>query len=148
MSLSRSPSPHAGGGWSSPGLVPGSGTSSPRPGTLSPASGISWAAARAKSDEVRGYPSFSTRNSGFFSRQKHKLTTRLPILRRLSSRDYVDKDPYEKEWRHSNGGGRSFGISMRRSRFKLLFAVFLAWIGYLLCWSSKFSSVPVISTCC
>ncbi|OGE50979.1 hypothetical protein PENARI_c015G00036 [Penicillium arizonense] len=103
MSLSRSPSPHAGGGWSSPGLVPSSGTSPPRPGTLSPGSGISWAAARAKSDEVRGYPSFSTRNSGFFSRQKHKLTTRLPILRRLSSREYVDKDSYGKEWKPRNG---------------------------------------------
>jgi mannan polymerase II complex MNN10 subunit len=139
MSLSRSPSPHAGGGWSSPGLVPSSGTSSSRPDTLSPSSGISWAAARAKSDLVRGYPSFSTRNSGFFSRQKHKLTTRLPILRRLSSREYVDKDSYEKEWRPRDGGSRSFGISMRRSRFRVLLALLLVWIGYLLCWSSEYS---------
>ena len=138
MSLSRSPSPHAGGGWSSPGLVSSSGTSSSRRDTLSPSSGISWATARAKSAEVRGYPSFATRNSGFFSRQKHKLTTRLPILRRLSSREYVDKDSYVKEWRPRDGVFRSFGIS-RRGRFRVLLALFVVWIGYLLCWSSKYS---------
>lgn len=145
MTLSRSPSPHPGGGWSSPGLVPASGTTSPNgpsPGSLSPGipGGISWAAAKAKSDEVRGYPSFSTRNSGFLSRQRHKLSTRFPSFRRLSSREYVDKDDYGREWKPAGGARGLLGalrIPVRRSRFRLLLAPLLVWIAYLFCWSSK-----------
>ncbi|EKV06524.1 Alpha-1,6-mannosyltransferase subunit, putative [Penicillium digitatum PHI26] len=100
MTLSRSPSPHPGGGWSSPGLIPASGTTSP--GSLSPG-GISWAAAKSKSEEVRGYPSFSTRNSGFFSRQRHKISTWFPSFRRVSSHDYIDKDDYGRNWKRASG---------------------------------------------
>ncbi|KAJ5273631.1 hypothetical protein N7478_008756 [Penicillium angulare] len=116
MSLSRSPSPHPGGGWSSPGLAPGSGTSTPRgysPNTLSPG-GISWATAKAKSDEVRKYPSFSTRNGGFFSRQKNKLSARLPSFRNQDGdTGYVDKDsyPFVHLYRRSPlGGGKKVVI--------------------------------------
>jgi mannan polymerase II complex MNN10 subunit len=142
MTLSRSPSPHPGGGWSSPGLVPASSTASPlpSPGTVSP-NAISWATAKAKSDEVRGYPSFSTRNSGFFSRQRHKISNRLPIFRRLSSREYVDKDDYGRDWRPADSGGRGVlslpGLFPRRGRFKLLPVLFIVWIGYMFCWASK-----------
>ncbi|OKP11554.1 hypothetical protein PENSUB_2856 [Penicillium subrubescens] len=108
MSLSRSPSPHPGGGWSSPGLTPGSGASTPgghSQATLAP-NGISWAAAKAKSDEVRKYPSFSTRNSGFFSRQKRKISARLPSFRGQASRQgYVDKDVYGRGQLHAGGPG-------------------------------------------
>ncbi|KMP01403.1 golgi mannosyltransferase complex subunit [Coccidioides immitis RMSCC 2394] len=70
MSLSRSPSPRPDGGWSSPGLTTGtggSGTSTPRKGYSDLQSGgglymkgigatgpggVSWAAAKAKSDQV------------------------------------------------------------------------------------------------
>ncbi|KAL1955900.1 hypothetical protein VTO42DRAFT_7973 [Malbranchea cinnamomea] len=97
MSLSRSPSPRPGGGWASPGLTPGAfggGASSPGKsyGDLtgeisgyyangSAGSKISWAAAKAKSDQVRRYPSFSTRNNGFFSRQRRKISASLPRFR-------------------------------------------------------------------
>jgi mannan polymerase II complex MNN10 subunit len=145
MTLSRSPSPYPGRGWSSPGLIPASGTASPNgpsPGALSPGTpgSISWAAAKAKSDEVRGYPSFSTRNSGFFSRQRHKISTRFPSFRRLSSREYVDKDDYSREWKRSGSGRGLLGalcIPIRRGRLRLLFALFLVWIGYLFFWTSK-----------
>lgn len=142
MTLSRSPSPHPGGGWSSPGLVPASGTTSPNgpsPGSLSPG-GISWAAAKAKSDEVRGYPSFATRNSGFFSRQRHKISSRFPSFRRLSSREYVDKDDYGRELKPAGSGcGLLGGLRMpvRRGRLRLLLAFLLVWIGYLFFWTSK-----------
>lgn len=143
MSLSRSPSPHPGGGWSSPGLTPGSGTSTPRSGFLSPnslgPSGISWAAARAKSEEVRGYPSFSTRNNGFFSRSKRKITSSLPRFRMNGSAryGYVDKDEY---WRGQNysGTGLRFGFArglMRRRRSRAILALIVLSLGYLFFWT-------------
>ncbi|KAJ5900076.1 hypothetical protein N7495_004820 [Penicillium taxi] len=107
VAITLSPS---GRGWSSPGLTPGSGTT-PRgysPSSLSPGTGISWATAKAKSDEVRGYPSFSTRNSGFFSRQKHKISSRLPGFRGSPSpRGYDDKDAYKRAQWNGGAGVRS-----------------------------------------
>ncbi|KAJ5085145.1 hypothetical protein N7532_009916 [Penicillium argentinense] len=138
MSLSRSPSPHPGGGWSSPGLTPGSGSSTPAhgyaPNTLAPNS-AAWAAAKAKSDGVRGYPSFSTRNSGFFSRQKHKITGRLPSFHgHQSLHGYVDKDLYGRErWRPLAGGARgALVILLRRSRVRLVLGLLLAGLAYFL----------------
>ncbi|KAJ5765869.1 hypothetical protein N7520_005428 [Penicillium odoratum] len=139
MSLSRSPSPHPGGGWSSPGLAPGSGTTTPRGYSPSKSPGISWAAAKAKSDEVRGYPSFSTRNSGFFSRQKHKISARLPSFRgRSGAGGYVDKDAYGRaEWRSGGHGPlATLGMLMRRGRARFLAGVLLLLIGYLFLWST------------
>ncbi|KAK2802366.1 hypothetical protein FQN50_007363 [Emmonsiellopsis sp. PD_5] len=115
MSLSRSPSPRRGGGWSSPGLTIGTGSSrgsSPRRAyndtsssassgngafysngsPVSGAGGVSWASAKAKSDQVRGYPSFSTRNNGFFSRQRRKISASLPRFRVNSMLDYSEKE--------------------------------------------------------
>ncbi|OGM47749.1 hypothetical protein ABOM_004280 [Aspergillus bombycis] len=147
MSLSRSPSPHpAGGGWSSPGLTTGSGSSTPHSGLLSPnplgPSGISWAAAKAKSDEVRGYPSFSTRNNGFFSRSKRRISATLPIFR-VNSRSpngYIDKDDFGRGRPFSPGGGwRSCGFGrtmLRRRRLRLLIALVLVLVGYLVFWTS------------
>lgn len=149
MSLSRSPSPHRGGGWSSPGLTPGSGASTPRgysPASLPPG-GISWAAAKAKSDEVRKYPSFSTRNSGFFSRQKHKISARLPRFQgHASLHGYVDKDIFGRGGLHpsSAGGWRPWAalrVLLRRGRTRVFLALFVLWLGYLFMWSSKFWSV-------
>lgn len=144
MSLSRSPSPLPGGGWSSPGLTPASGSVSPRYGPstgggLSPG-GVSWSAAKAKSDEVRSYPSFSTRNSGFFSRQRRKISASLP--RFTLSRDYRDQ---EKVNRGRSPGDNTFkgravsfvGNLLRRRRFKLLFSLLLGFILYLNFWSCE-----------
>ncbi|CAI7602764.1 unnamed protein product [Penicillium manginii] len=145
MSLSRSPSPHPGGGWSSPGLTPGSGSSTPirgySPNTLAPNSNSNgnnaWAAAKAKSNEVRGYPSFATRNSGFFSRQKTKISNKLPSFNgHQSPHGYVDKDVYGREtWRSSTGGARgTLAIILRRSRVRILLGVFLACLAYICLW--------------
>ncbi|KAJ5566615.1 hypothetical protein N7535_008253 [Penicillium sp. DV-2018c] len=125
-----------GRGWSSPGLVPGSGTASPRAGSLTPSTpgSISWATAKAKSDGVRGYPSFTTRNSGFFSRQRHKISAHLPSFRRLSGHGHVDKDDYGRQWKPTPPGRLGFGV--RRSRFKLVILLFTMWIGYLFFWTS------------
>ncbi|KAM5434877.1 alpha-1,6-mannosyltransferase [Microsporum canis] len=124
MSLSRSPSPRPGGGWSSPGLTTvtagSSGSSSPRRdyGDLTPNGHYSngaldgdhaWMAAKAKSDRVKGYPSFSTRNNGFFSRQRRKISASLPRFRLNSMLDYGEKEKlaiYESYRRSSVGGGK------------------------------------------
>lgn len=105
MSLSRSPSPARGGGWSSPGLTSPfdnvSGKASPRKtygdiqmnGSASASSdNVTWASAKAKSEEVNGYPSFSTRNNGFFSRHARKISTSLPTFSMGGRRDFSDKE--------------------------------------------------------
>ncbi|KAI5282784.1 alpha-1,6-mannosyltransferase [Ascosphaera acerosa] len=64
-------------GLGSPGLLPSNSGSNlvAAAGTTGP---VSWESAKAKSDAVRGYPSFSTRNHGFFSRQRRKISASLP----------------------------------------------------------------------
>lgn len=160
MTLSRSPSPLPGGGWSSPGLTPGSGATSPRypttgHGPLSPGA-ISWASAKAKSDEVRSYPAFSTRNSGFFSRQKRKISASLP--RFTLSRDFREQEKLGRGrslgsstgWssRDSNLRGKvvSFvGNVMRRRRFRVLFSLLAVLVFYLSFWSGTSCSLFLLS---
>lgn len=147
MSLSRSPSPLPGGGWSSPGLTPGSGSTSPRyfttgHGSLSPG-GVSWINAQAKSDEVRSYPSFSTRNSGFFSRQKRKISASLP--RFSLSRDFREQEKLGRgrsstRWKTKGSTVKDKVVSllgnlMHRRRFRLVFSLFVGLILYLNFWS-------------
>ncbi|KAL4799906.1 galactosyl transferase GMA12/MNN10 family-domain-containing protein [Aspergillus venezuelensis] len=106
MSLMRSPSPRAGGG-SSPSLSPGSGRSTPRNHSHnslypphSPSQIDPWLAAKAKSDEVRGYPAFSTTNGGFFARSKRQIAATLPRFRARSKspKGVANKKEYAKRW--------------------------------------------------
>jgi mannan polymerase II complex MNN10 subunit len=157
--MSRSPSPlprgvgsprigGGAGGWSSPGLNTGSGsgTASPRSGgdhhlysqhTLGP-SGLSWAAAKAKSEQVRGYPSFSTRNSGFFSRQKRRISASLPRFRLTATTDSREQEKFERSGGAS--GSRYGGVGyllrsrLRQTRYRLFLLVFVVWILYLRFW--------------
>ncbi|CAG8251427.1 unnamed protein product [Penicillium olsonii] len=136
MSLSRSPSPRPGGGWSTPGLILA--TNAVSPGTFSP-NGTSWASAKATPDGVRGYPSFSTRNAGFFSRHRDRLLARCTALWRRSSHEYIDKDDDGPKFRRADSprGSRWFsGLFMRRGRLRLLLLLLIVWITYLFCWSS------------
>lgn len=142
MSLSRSPSPRAGGGWSSPGLTPHfdtmSGRSSPRkPYTDLHVNGgvgesgsvggsVTWASAKARSDEVNGYPSFSTRNNGFFSRHARRISSSLPKFNLGGRRDYADKEKLGRGRWGPNGGSRLgriktfIGSITRRMRLRIL----------------------------
>ena len=119
MSLSRSPSPNRGGGWSTPGLTTPydsvNGRSSPRKayaaefplnanGSAS-SSNVTWASAKVRSQEINGYPSFSTRNNGFFSRQARKLSRSLPSFS-IGGRRYAEKEKL--------GRGRQSGSRFRR----------------------------------
>ncbi|KAI0871453.1 galactosyl transferase GMA12/MNN10 family-domain-containing protein [Hypoxylon argillaceum] len=104
MSLSRSPSPIPGGGWSSPGLdVVSSGRSSPAKMTFSGSNtgAVTWESARMKSRGVAGYPSFSTQNQGFFTRNMRRISSSLPSFSVKKDAGYVDKDlkPRPVQWR-------------------------------------------------
>jgi mannan polymerase II complex MNN10 subunit len=92
-------------------------------------SGVSWASAKAKSDEVKGYPSFSTRNNGFFSRQSRKLSASLPRFNLPSRRNYREKEKLGRgRWYPDNGRrlGRLktfIGRIFRRMRLRFLLLI-------------------------
>ena len=144
MSLSRSPSPRRGGGWASPGLTDFnniSGKSSPRKpygdiqanGSVSGSGdGVTWASAKAKSEEIKGYPSFSTQNNGFFSRHARKLSASLPTFSMGGRRDYSDKEKLGRgRWPPMQGSrtGRFLTYAGRTIwRFRLRVGVLLGLI--------------------
>ena len=152
MSLSRSPSPRAGGGWSSPGLTSPfdtlSGRSSPRKayGDLhingGPVNtGVTWASAKARSDEVNGYPSFSTRNNGFFSRHARKLSSSLPRFN-LGNRTYAEKEKLGRGRMYPFGGSKLsrlrtlLGSITRRMRLQILL-LFTIILGVILFYATR-----------
>lgn len=136
MSLSRSPSPRRGGGWSSPGLTNNydnvSGQSSPRKnygdlqmnGSARSSHGVTWASAQAKTQDVNGYPSFSTRNNGFFARHARKLSTSLPTFS-SGARNFSDKEKLGRgRWLPPGGGSPTqllahFGRMLWRFRLRV-----------------------------
>ena len=147
MSLSRSPSPRRGGGWSSPGLTSPydsvSGKSSPRKGYgdiqmngSASSENVTWATAKARSEHINGYPSFSTRNNGFFSRHARKISSGLPTFSMGTRRDFSDKEKLGRgRWQHMNGSrtGRFLTYMGRiiwrlRLRLGIVFAFILAII--------------------
>ncbi|KAH7379675.1 glycosyltransferase family 34 protein [Cadophora sp. MPI-SDFR-AT-0126] len=95
MSLSRSPSPRPGGGWSSPGLANISGRSSPAKsyrGANGGTTSVTWESAKAKSEGVNGYPSFSTQNNGFFNRHYRNISNSLPSFTLGPEKSYAEKE--------------------------------------------------------
>jgi mannan polymerase II complex MNN10 subunit len=63
-----------------------------------------WASAKARSEEVNGYPSFSTRNQGFFSRHARRISTSLPTFSMGGRRDFSDKEKLGRgRWPPING---------------------------------------------
>lgn len=134
MSLSRSPSPRRGGGWASPGLTTPydsiSGQSSPRPGYAEfPFGGganhnnVTWASAKARSEEVNGYPSFSTQNNGFLSRHARQISRRLSSFNLRGRRDYAEKEKLGRGRRPLGRGGRIapyLGRILWRLRLRIL----------------------------
>lgn len=114
MSLSRSPSPQRGGGWSSPGLTTPYDSSSRKASPIrsypNGSTGVTWASAQSKSAEVRGYPSFAPQNQGF-GRYFRRLSGRLPFF---NSQSYAEKEKL----------GRGRWAAARRSRPRDILAFF------------------------
>lgn len=131
MSLSRSPSPNRGGGWSSPGLTTPydevDGRSTPRKAYAAEfpfnanggtsGNSVTWASAKARSQEVNGYPSFSTRNNGFFSRHARKLSRSLPSFNLGGSR-YAEKEKLGRG-RHSDSKLRRLATHLGRMLWRM-----------------------------
>ena len=57
-----------------------------------------WAAARAKSQAIRGYPTIQTKNEGFFKRTRRQVSLVLPTFNNFS--------PQDKGWRNQEKLGR------------------------------------------
>lgn len=111
MTLSRSPSPRPGGGWASPGLsspyIDVSGRSSPAAGYRGSNGGssVTWESAKAKSEGVNGYPSFSTQNNGFFNRHYRSISNSLPRFNGGSEKSYAEKEKLGRgRWLPADGG--------------------------------------------
>lgn len=87
-------------------------------------SNVTWTTAKAKSDEINGYPSFSTRNNGFFSRHARQISRSLPSLVRGAEKEKLGRG----RWYPNNGSkaGRLLGFLGRtiwRLRLRLLVAL-------------------------
>lgn len=95
MSLSRSPSPIPGGGWASPGLNNDVGERSSSGNGYrvnGGANSVTWESAKAKSDGINGYPSFSTQNNGFFNRHYRKISSNLPHFNLGNEKSFAEKE--------------------------------------------------------
>ena len=136
MSLSRSPSPRPGGGWASPGLSSpygdGSGPSRPSQGYREKGNSVTWESAKAKSEGIDGYPSFSTRNNGFFNRHYRKLSNSLPRFVLGSDKSYAEKEKLGRgRWLASDGSRFEHLRSLVRRasrKMRLRFIIALAFI--------------------
>ncbi|KAK5072631.1 alpha-1,6-mannosyltransferase [Lithohypha guttulata] len=101
MSLSRSPSPKPNGGWSSQGLTDNRAVSPARRAYETngyDGNDAQWAAAQARSNAVRGYPTIQTKNEGYFKRTRRKVSEKLPMFNALS--------PQDKDWKDQEKLGR------------------------------------------
>ena len=166
MSLSRSPSPIPGGGWSSPGLnISSSGRSSPASSNRhhSPSGGstpVMWESARTRNGTAGGgrpgYPSFSTQGNGFLSRHMRKLSSSLPsfvssVGGRQTPAHYIEKDKNVPPGGASQWlGGRSIPLAGRlrllaarmgrKTKIRLLLCLLVLMAIYLFFQSRKSSA--------
>ncbi|KAL8772259.1 MAG: hypothetical protein Q9209_002471 [Squamulea sp. 1 TL-2023] len=155
MSLSRSPSPNKGGGWSSPGLTTNfdnmSGRSTPRKaygdvrmnGGMS-GTDVSWNTAKARSDRVHDHASYESRHDGFPTRHTRQMSWGLPRFLGATEKEKSSR----RRWFPNNGSrtGRILGFLgslIRRFRLRLLItlAFFLAIIIFYV--TRKFTILPL-----
>lgn len=149
MSLSRSPSPVPGGGWSSPGLnLNSSGRSSPTKASFSgPNNGnVTWESARLKTQGVAGYPSFSTQNQGFFTRHMRRISRSLPTFNTDVPGKYAEKEKLGRgRWDFPILGriGRTLARTSRKARIRALIVAVL-----LLCYILFYVTRESCFFCC
>ena len=130
MSPSRSVSPLPTGRWNSP--EPTERSSTPN-GLYAGTNNYhntdnQWAAAKARSAQIRGYPSIQTKNEGFFQRSKRRIST-LPVFSPYTPLSANWKDPEKlgrSRWYPRGGGSlskiKTFAGNVLR-RFKFLFMI-------------------------
>ncbi len=151
MSLSRSPSPVPGGGWSSPGLdINSSGRSSPAKASVSsPSNGhVTWESARLKSRGVTGYPSFSTQNQGFFTRHMRQISRSLPSFNANVHDKYGEKEKLGRgRWNIPvlARAGRVLARTSRKTRIRALIVAVLL-LCYILFYVTRESSILLLDS--
>lgn len=147
MSLSRSPSPREGGGWSSPGLthsyVDASGKSSPN------GQGASWESAKRKTAAVNGgHATFASQNSGFFNRHIRNISNSLPTFHIGGDHSYAEKEKLGRgRWAPSNNGflGRVSSVLARMSRkLKMRLLIVLGFLMAVIIFYETRKSIGVI----
>ncbi|KIW38424.1 uncharacterized protein PV06_09388 [Exophiala oligosperma] len=125
-SSTRTPSPLPTGRWSS---AQGSSSSSSAAGRASTPNGLyaglngysgnhddgQWAAAKARSAQVRGFPTIQTKNEGFFQRSRRKLTSTLPVFNSPYTPLSADWKDVEKLGRNRWSPGRDNIFSRTRT---------------------------------
>jgi len=141
MSLSRSPSPVPGGGWSSPGLQSEvtERSSSSKSYRMNGGNNVTWESAKAKSDGVNGYPSFSTHNNGFFNRHYRKISSSLPHFS-MAEKSYAEKEKLGRgRWMGREGSKiarvrslvRRVGRKLRLRGILVIAIIFLYFMFYM-----------------
>lgn len=149
MSLSRSPSPALGGGWSSPGLRTPSGQSSPASGILTPGGSQTWDPARMGPPPTATTANGHATNRGrsFLGRHMRRLSTSLPQFQ-LGPHSYSEKEKLGRErWAPERfrvvGAVKSIlGRMSRKLRLRLLFVLFMALLVTL--WYTTRMSPPTL----
>lgn len=53
---------------------------------------MTWESAKAKTEGVNGYPSFSTQNNGFFNRHYRNISNSLPSFNLGPEKSYAEKE--------------------------------------------------------
>lgn len=100
---------------------------------------MSWESAKAKSEGVNGYPSFSTHNNGFFNRHYRKISSSLPRFNMGSDKSYAEKEKLGRgRWsvRGASKLARLRSLVRRTNRkTKIRFLIGLALIALYFIWS-------------
>lgn len=142
MSLSRSPSPALGGGWSTPGMRTPSGQSTPASGIVTPGGSQMWDPARMgpppTTTSANGHA--TNRGRSFLGRHMRKLSTSLPQFQ-LGSDAYSEKEKLGRgRWAPERfrvvGAVKSIlGRMSRKLRLRLLFVLFMGLLVMLWYWT-------------
>jgi mannan polymerase II complex MNN10 subunit len=159
MASSRTSSPLPNGGWSAHGPVERGSTPN---GLYAGANGYSsnddqWAAAKARSAQVRGYPTIQTKNEGFFQRSRRKLTSTLPVFNSPYtplSADWKDPEKLGRS-RWSPRGGSSLskiktfaGNLLRKCKFLVIVLSLVTLTTLIMSQTSECLSGRIVSQSC
>jgi mannan polymerase II complex MNN10 subunit len=93
---------------------------------------VTWESAKAKTEGVNGYPSFSTQNNGFFNRHYRNISNSLPSFNMGPEKSYAEKEKLGRgRWMARDGGriARLRSMARRVSRkAKIRFLLVIAFI--------------------
>src|SRR5277367_5077615 len=103
MSLSRSPSPRAEGGWSSPGLTTFADGADNTRQSNSSGNSVTWAGAKKNSELVNGGHKSFPKNAGFLNRHMRKLSNSLPRFDMGGDYSYSEKEKLGRGRWSANG---------------------------------------------